>query len=121
MLVVKTFAFHVHEVKRVVQKMTSNTKVMYMDCCFQVSHHPPMFSEYCEGKDWTFWQEYTVSSKFRGKYLTVYPIGACHLVFHKTKSHYTWCKAVTTVHNIIVGKLWIDQVGISGSYCRFQS
>ncbi|XP_064391969.1 oxysterol-binding protein 1-like isoform X2 [Halichondria panicea] len=81
-------------------------------CIFeQVSHHPPMFSEYCEGKDWTFWQEYTVSSKFRGKYLTVYPIGACHLVFHKTKSHYTWCKAVTTVHNIIVGKLWIDQSG----------
>lgn len=77
---------------------------------YQVSHHPPMFSMHVEHKDWTLWQEYTVASKFRGKYLVVYPIGCCHLVVHSTKSHYTWTKVVTTIHNIIVGKLWIDQV-----------
>lgn len=69
-----------------------------------------MFAQYVEHKDWTFWQEFTAASKFRGKYLACYPIGCCHLVFHKTKSHYTWGKAVVTVHNIIVGRLWIDQV-----------
>ena len=69
-----------------------------------------MFAQYVEHKDWTFWQEFTAASKFRGKYLACYPIGCCHLVFHKTKSHYTWGKAVITVHNIIVGRLWIDQV-----------
>ena len=31
-------------------------------------------------------------------------------IFHATGHHYTWKKVTTTVHNIIVGKLWIDQV-----------
>ena len=69
-----------------------------------------MCAMYVEHKDWTYWQEYSVASKFRGKYLLVYPIGATHLVFHKTGHHYTWTKVVVTVHNIIVGKLWVDQV-----------
>ena len=76
----------------------------------QVSHHPPMFAMHVEHKDWTFWEEYTFTSKFRGKYAVCYPIGSCHLVFHRTKSHYTWCKVVITVHNIIVGSIWMDQV-----------
>ncbi|KAL5478152.1 hypothetical protein EMCRGX_G025043 [Ephydatia muelleri] len=81
--------------------------------CFleQVGHHPPMCAMYVEHKDWTYWQEYSVASKFRGKYLLVYPIGATHLVFHRTGHHYTWTKVVVTVHNIIVGKLWVDQSG----------
>lgn len=65
---------------------------------------------HAEHKEWTLWQEYTVASKFRGKYLVCYPIGSCHLMFHRSKSHYTWCKVATTIHNIIVGKLWVDQV-----------
>lgn len=39
--------------------------------------------------------------------------------------YYTWCKVTTTVHNIIVGKLWVDQEGEmeivnhnNGSKCR---
>lgn len=71
-----------------------------------------MFAMHVEHKDWTFWQEYTVASKFRGKYLVCYPLGSCHLVMHASKSHYTWSKVTTTIHNIIVGKLWIDQVCI---------
>ncbi len=89
----------------------------YRACSLQVSHHPPMFAEYTEGQHWTFWQEYTAAYNFRGKYVTILPLGTCHLVFHKTKSHYTWCKCVTTVHNIIVGKLWIDQVCV----CAYSS
>ena len=37
--------------------------------------------------------------------------GTIHCVFHASGNHYTWKKVTTTVHNIIVGKLWIDQVG----------
>ncbi|KAL0267043.1 UNVERIFIED_CONTAM: hypothetical protein PYX00_009415 [Menopon gallinae] len=77
----------------------------------QVSHHPPMLAQYCEGKDWKCWQEFTMTSKFRGKYLQVVPLGIAHLVFDNTKNHYTWRKVTTTVHNIIVGKLWVDQHG----------
>lgn len=77
----------------------------------QVSHHPPMAAQYCESSDWTFWQEFTMSSKFRGKYLQVVPLGIAHLIIHKDDYHYTWRKVTTTVHNIIVGKLWVDQQG----------
>lgn len=37
----------------------------------QVSHHPPMVAQYCEGRLWKCWQEFTMTSKFRGKYLQV--------------------------------------------------
>jgi len=37
--------------------------------------------------------------------------GTIHCVFPSSGNHYTWKKVTTTVHNIIVGKLWIDQVG----------
>ena len=38
-------------------------------------------------------------------------IGIAHLVFKKSGNHYTWRKVTTTVHNIIVGKLWVDNHG----------
>ena len=66
---------------------------------------------YAEHKDWVHWQDFTASSKFRGKYLTVIPHGVGHLAFYNSGNHYTWRKVTTTVHNIIVGRLWIDQHG----------
>lgn len=81
--------------------------------CFseQVSHHPPMLAQHCHGREWVCWQEFSMSSKFRGKYLQVIPLGITHLEFPKSGFHYTWRKVNTTVHNIIVGKLWIDHHG----------
>ncbi|XP_055847104.1 oxysterol-binding protein 1 isoform X3 [Episyrphus balteatus] len=76
----------------------------------QVSHHPPMAAIHCEGKTWNCWQEFTMTSKFRGKYLQVVPLGnAC--VGFASGQKYSWRKVTTTVHNIIVGKLWIDNHG----------
>ncbi|KAK2587462.1 hypothetical protein KPH14_003169 [Odynerus spinipes] len=77
----------------------------------QVSHHPPMVAQHCEGRKWRCWQEFTMASKFRGKYLQVIPLGTAHLEFNSGQEHYTWRKVTTTVHNIIVGKLWVDQSG----------
>jgi hypothetical protein len=78
----------------------------------QVSHHPPGMSVHCESiKDWTLYQEFLMSSKFRGQYLQIVPLGTSHLEFKKTGHHYTWRKITTFVRNIIVGKLWIDNVG----------
>ena len=57
---------------------------MSVDSPPQVSHHPPMFAMHVEHKDWTFWEEYTVASKFRGKYIACYPIGITHLLIHTT-------------------------------------
>lgn len=77
----------------------------------QVSHHPPMLAQVCEGRGWKVWQEFTMSSKFRGKYLQVIPLGIVHLEFPERGYHFTWKKVTTTVHNIIVGKLWVDHHG----------
>uniref|UniRef100_A0A8C8RVV4 Oxysterol-binding protein 2 n=1 Tax=Pelusios castaneus TaxID=367368 RepID=A0A8C8RVV4_9SAUR len=78
----------------------------------QVSHHPPAAAHHVYSKrGWTLWQEITIASKFRGKYLSIMPLGAIHLEFHSSGNHYIWRKVTSTVHNIIVGKLWIDQSG----------
>uniref|UniRef100_A0A6Q2YJ64 Oxysterol-binding protein n=1 Tax=Esox lucius TaxID=8010 RepID=A0A6Q2YJ64_ESOLU len=84
----------------------------YRSLCEQVSHHPPAAAHHViSDRGWTLRQEIAVASKFRGKYLSIMPLGTIHAVFNKTNHHYTWKKVTTTVHNIIVGKLWIDQSG----------
>lgn len=45
-------------------------------------------------------------------------VGTIHAIFEKGNNHYTWKKVTTTVHNIIVGKLWIDQVRLTESKLR---
>lgn len=77
----------------------------------QVSHHPPMAAIHCEGRGWNCWQEFTMTTKFRGKYLQVIPLGTAHVEFQGTGARYSWRKVTSTVHNIIVGKLWVDNHG----------
>lgn len=84
----------------------------YRSLCEQVSHHPPAAAHHAASeKGWTLRQEITLASKFRGKYLSIMPLGSIQCLFDKSKNHYSWKKVTTTVHNIIVGKLWIDQSG----------
>lgn len=54
----------------------------------QVSHHPPMVAQYGEGEGWRCWQEFTMASKFRGKYLQVVPLGTAHLEFLNTGDNF---------------------------------
>jgi hypothetical protein len=51
-----------------------------------------------------------MSSKFRGNYLEIVPLGIAHLTFDDG-NHYTWRKVTTTVHNLVLGKLWVEQSG----------
>ncbi|XP_038618518.1 oxysterol-binding protein 2 isoform X2 [Tachyglossus aculeatus] len=84
----------------------------FRSLCEQVSHHPPAAAHHVYSKHgWALWQEITIASKFRGKYLSIMPLGAIHLEFSSSGNHYIWRKGTSTVHNIIVGKLWIDQSG----------
>uniref|UniRef100_A0A8C2G935 Oxysterol-binding protein n=1 Tax=Cyprinus carpio TaxID=7962 RepID=A0A8C2G935_CYPCA len=84
----------------------------YRSLCEQVSHHPPAAAHHAiSERGWTLRQEIALASKFRGKYLSIMPLGSIHCIFEKSNHHYTWKKVTTTVHNIIVGKLWIDQSG----------
>ncbi|XP_047434865.1 oxysterol-binding protein 1 isoform X2 [Mugil cephalus] len=84
----------------------------YRSLCEQVSHHPPAAAHHAiSEKGWTLRQEIALASKFRGKYLSIMPLGSIECIFDKSNNHYSWKKVTTTVHNIIVGKLWIDQSG----------
>lgn len=77
----------------------------------QVSHHPPAVAHHAEGNGWVMYQDFSMTSRFRGKYLSVIPVGSTHVYFPGSKNHYSYKKVTTTVHNIIVGKLWIDNHG----------
>ncbi|TRY70435.1 hypothetical protein TCAL_02402, partial [Tigriopus californicus] len=79
----------------------------------QVSHHPPIVAQFAESSNglWRCWQEFSMRSKFKGKYLEVEPLGISHLVFENSGNHYSWRKVKTVVHNIVIGKLWVDQHG----------
>ncbi|XP_074547018.1 oxysterol-binding protein 1-like isoform X3 [Halichoeres trimaculatus] len=84
----------------------------YRSLCEQVSHHPPAAAHHAfSEKGWSLRQEITLASKFRGKYLSIMPLGSIQCIFEKSNNHYSWKKVTTTIHNIIVGKLWIDQSG----------
>ncbi|VDN03163.1 unnamed protein product [Thelazia callipaeda] len=77
----------------------------------QVSHHPPVTAHHAEGRKWKLNQDFSMMSRFRGKYLSVTPTGYTYLKFLNTGNEYSYKKVTTTVHNIIVGKLWIDNHG----------
>ncbi|KAI6191661.1 Oxysterol-binding protein [Aphelenchoides bicaudatus] len=77
----------------------------------QVSHHPPSTAHHAEGRKWIMCQDFTMTSRFRGKYLSVTPTGYTHIKFKNSGNHYTFKKVTTTVHNIIMGRLWLDNHG----------
>eukprot|EP00127_Corallochytrium_limacisporum_P000172 Clim_evm33s6 gene=Clim_evmTU33s6 len=93
----------------------------------QVSHHPPISAMHAEAKHWTLNQCFAMSSKFRGKYLQIIPLNTTYLKFQEFDEEYQWRKVDTFVHNIIVGKLWVDNTGTmeiterrNGCLCRMK-
>lgn len=41
-----------------------------------MSHHPPSAAHHVFSKHgWSLWQEITIASKFRGKYISIMPLG----------------------------------------------
>ena len=89
----------------------------------QVSHHPPITAIWAEGPRWRLQGEVKVKNKFWGKSMQLIPEGVFHVFLHDQPSidangkqtqiteHYSWKKVTTNVHNIIMGKLWIDHEG----------
>lgn len=80
--------------------------------CEQVSHHPPVLAQYCESKNgWKCSQELQLASKFRGKHITAIPITFSRIEFSKTGTSYTFNRPITSVHNLIIGKLYVEHSG----------
>ncbi|XP_041375057.1 oxysterol-binding protein-related protein 6-like [Gigantopelta aegis] len=77
----------------------------------QVSHHPPISACFCESKNFTFWQDIRVKTKFWGKSMEIQPLGTVNVCLPKFQDHYKWNKVTTCVHNVLGGQRWVDQYG----------
>ncbi|XP_018089573.1 oxysterol binding protein like 2 L homeolog isoform X1 [Xenopus laevis] len=79
----------------------------------QVSHHPPVSAFHAEGlnKDFIFHGSIYPKLKFWGKSVEAEPRGTITLELLKHKEAYTWTNPTCCVHNVIIGKLWIEQYG----------
>jgi len=77
----------------------------------QVSHHPPASACHTSGNaGWAYATNLQVKTAFRGKDFEIYPQGMSHITFANGE-HITFSRPVTAVHNIIVGKMWVDTYG----------
>ncbi|KAM9786200.1 oxysterol-binding protein-related protein 2-like [Neosynchiropus ocellatus] len=79
----------------------------------QVSHHPPVSAFHAEslGGDFVFHGSIYPKLKFWGKSVEAEPKGTITLQLLKYNEAYTWSNPNCCVHNIILGKLWIEQYG----------
>ncbi|ETE65644.1 Oxysterol-binding protein-related protein 2 [Ophiophagus hannah] len=79
----------------------------------QVSHHPPISAFYSEGlnQDFIFHGSIYPKLKFWGKSVEAEPRGTITLELIKHREAYTWTNPTCCVHNVIIGKLWIEQYG----------
>lgn len=80
--------------------------------CEQVSHHPPVSAFHVKSNNYTHYGSIYPKLKFWGKSIEVKPEGGKTLHLKTTNETYTWSNVNCCVHNIIVGKLWFEQVCI---------
>ncbi|GBL77862.1 Oxysterol-binding protein-related protein 2 [Araneus ventricosus] len=81
--------------------------------CEQVSHHPPVSAFHAESEDFQFYGNIHPRLKFWGKSLEIKPEGTLTVHLLKHKEVYSWTNVHCCVHNIIIGKLWFEQVSLS--------
>lgn len=78
----------------------------------QVSHHPPILAQFCESKNgWKCSQELSLQSSFTGKHIAAIPMGYSRIEFPAAGISYRFNRPTTSVHNLIIGKLYIEQSG----------
>ncbi|XP_075229853.1 oxysterol-binding protein-related protein 2 isoform X1 [Lycorma delicatula] len=79
--------------------------------CEQVSHHPPISAFHADSEHFIFHGSVHPKLKFWGKSVEIQPKGLITVELPKWGEAYTWTNVNCCVHNIIVGKLWIEQYG----------
>ena len=73
------------------QSQSKSIKIIFL----QVSHHPPVSACHAFSKNWTWWQDLRVKTKFWGKSMEFQPDGIVHLKLDLpdgTQELYTWNK-----------------------------
>ena len=86
---------------------TKDFRVLYE----QVGHHPPVSAFHAEGtKGYVYRGSVCPKTKFWGKSVEFTPQGTLHLELPQHDEVYTWNLPKCVVHNVIIGKLWMEQV-----------
>ncbi|XP_069689712.1 oxysterol-binding protein-related protein 1 isoform X2 [Periplaneta americana] len=83
----------------------------YRVVCEQVSHHPPVSAFHADSRDFIFHGSIHPKLKFWGKSVEIQPKGQVTVELPRWGEAYTWTNVNCCVHNIIVGKLWMEQYG----------
>jgi len=78
----------------------------------QISHHPPITAMVADGEDFQLHQNVSVDTKFRVNRMELQLVGGnlIQLKGHEDEYYYFGAPGAI-VHNLIVGKLWIDHCG----------
>jgi hypothetical protein len=84
----------------------------------QVSHHPPIGACIGESPNFEYVQDQLVKTKFLGNSLEVTPQGHNEVRLKATNERFVWDNLKTVVHNIIIGRVWIDHFGDIVVQCR---
>ncbi|XP_043284717.1 oxysterol-binding protein-related protein 2 isoform X2 [Venturia canescens] len=79
--------------------------------CEQVSHHPPVSAFHADSDGFVFHGSIHPKLKFWGKSIEVHPKGIVTVELPKWKEAYTWQNVNCILHNVLVGQLWIEQLG----------
>jgi hypothetical protein len=77
----------------------------------QVSHHPPITASHMEGTGWEWWQHKEIKANFTGNAVVSPPGGTTFVRFKKENVTFEWGGLSSCVHNIVVGRLWLDHYG----------
>ncbi|KAK7485627.1 hypothetical protein BaRGS_00023076 [Batillaria attramentaria] len=84
----------------------------------QVSHHPPVSAFHVEGDDYTLHGSVLPKLRFWGKSVEITPKGTITLTLTKYNETYTWQNVNCCVHNVIIGKLWVEHAGTMEILCH---
>ncbi|XP_034946914.1 oxysterol-binding protein-related protein 2 [Chelonus insularis] len=79
--------------------------------CEQVSHHPPVSAFHSDSEDFIFHGSIHPKLKFWGKNIEIHPKGVVTVELPKWKEAYTWQNVNCILHNVLVGQLWMEQLG----------
>jgi len=77
----------------------------------QVSHHPPVAVVQTTAADWSLSQESRIETKFWGTSVDANSVGNNILRFANRNEEFTWKNPCATIHNILLGRLWIEYHG----------
>lgn len=77
----------------------------------QVSHHPPISAFQADSPDFVMHGWLYPKLKFWGKSIEIQPKGKMTIELPGTGDVFTWSGVNCAIHNIIVGKLWMEHFG----------